>query len=240
MSWAGTRLRLRKKVPVLRPLRLFNLLLGLVAALIGVALVKTWISPVAPIPVPAAKKSLQEAEALAYNPTARPPLTQFEVLLEKNPFKQPPPRPGGPSGPPAPPPIPLPSLVGTMLVDHERKAILSDRGKAAIYSVGQAVAGGTIVDIKEDRIIFKRGDATQEIMLKAAIAPAAGTATPPSTPAVGLPGGQTGQTTTPPPSQVEGSPTTGPASVDREALQQRRQEQREQRRRMLEQRRATH
>jgi type II secretory pathway component PulC len=126
-----------------------------------------------------------------------------------------------------------------MLVDHERKAILSDRGKAAIYSVGQAVAGGTIVDIKEDRIIFKRGDANQEIMLKAAIAPAAGTATPPSVPAAGPPGGQTGQTTTPTPSHVEGSPTSGPASVNREELQQRREEQRERRRQMLEQRRTT-
>lgn len=223
---------------MLRPLRLVNLLLALVAALIGVALVKTWVSPAAPIPIPTAKKSSQEAEALAYNPTARPPLTQFEVLLEKNPFKQPPPRPAGP-GPAAPPPVPLPSLVGTMIVDHERKAILSDRGKAAIYSVGQAVAGGTIVDIKEDRIVFKRGDATQEIMLKAAIAPAAGTATPLSAPAAGSLGGQTGQTTTSTPSHVEGSPTTDPASVDREELQQRRQERREQRHRMLEQRRAT-
>lgn len=164
---------------MLRPLRLLNLLLGLVAALIGVALTKTWISPVAPILSQAVTKPSQEAEALAYNPVARPPLTQFEVLLEKNPFRQPPPRPAGPAGPPPPPPIPLPSLVGTMLVDHERKAILSDRGKASIYSVGQEVAGGVIVDIKEDRITFRRGDTTEEIMLKAAIAPAAATAIPP-------------------------------------------------------------
>ncbi|MBI2883500.1 MAG: hypothetical protein HYY11_06295 [Candidatus Methylomirabilis oxyfera] len=224
---------------MLRPLRLLNLLLGLVAALIGVALAKTWVSPGAPIPSPAATKPSPEGEALAYNPTARPPLTQFEILLEKNPFKQPPLRPAGPPGPPPPPPIPLPTLAGTMLVDHERKAILSDRGKAAIYSVGQAVAGGVIVDIKEDRILFKRGDTTQEIMLKAAIAPAAATGTPSSAPAAGLPGGQTGQTTTPTPSQAQGSPATGAAAVDREELQRRRQAQREQRRQMLEQRRAT-
>ncbi len=165
---------------MLRPLRLLNLLLGLVTALIGVALVKTWVAPVAPAVNPGVTKPSQEAEALAYNPVARPPLAQFEVLLEKNPFKQPPPRPVGLPGHPPPPPIPLPSLVGTMLVDHERKAILSDRGKASIYSVGQEVAGGVIVDIKEDRIIYKRGDTTQEIILKGAITSSAATAAPPT------------------------------------------------------------
>jgi hypothetical protein len=205
---------------VLRPLRLVNLLLGLVAALIGVALAKTWVSPGAPIPSPAATKPSQEAEALAYNPTARPPLTQFEVLLEKNPFKQPPPRPAGLPGPPPPPPIPLPTLSGTMLVDHERKAILSDRGKANIYTVGQEVAGGLIVDIKEDRIIFKRGDATQEIVLKAAITPAGATAVPPSASA-------------PRPAEDRQD-----ADERREEARRRREERRERRRQLLEQRKA--
>lgn len=210
---------------MLRPLRLLNLLLGLVAALIGVALTKTWVAPVVQGSDPVVTKPLQEAEALAYNPVARPPLTQFEVLLEKNPFKQPPPRPAGPPGPPPPPPIPLPTLVGTMLVDHERKAILSDRGKASIYSVGQEVAGGVIVDIKEDRIIFKRGDTTQEIMLKAAIAPTAATMIPPSIP----PGGQTGQTVSQAPSPAEGPPDAA-ADASREERRRRLEERRQQRR----------
>ncbi|PWB81192.1 MAG: hypothetical protein C3F08_02585 [Candidatus Methylomirabilota bacterium] len=223
-----------------RPLWLLNLFLGLVAALIGVALAKSWVSPVAlTIPGATVAKPSHEAEALAYNPVARPPLTQFEVLLEKNPFKQPPPRPAGPAGPPPPPPIPLPSLVGTMLVGQERKAILSDRGKASIYSVGQEVAGGMIVDIKEDRIVFKRGDTTQEIMLKAAIAPAAATAIPPVTLAAGAPGGQMGQAVshTPPPAE---HPTDAAADASREERRRRREEQREQRRQLLEQRRANH
>jgi len=153
---------------VRRPLRLLNLILGLVAALIAVAVAKAWVSPVAPVSNSAVTKPLQEAEALAYNPTARPPLTQFDGLLEKNPFKQPPPMPVRPLGA-SPPPPPLPTLVGTILVDHERRAILSDKGKANIYTIGQEVAGGVITEIKEDRIIFKRGDTTQEITLKAAI-----------------------------------------------------------------------
>ncbi|MBZ0168861.1 hypothetical protein MELA_01911 [Candidatus Methylomirabilis lanthanidiphila] len=216
---------------MLRPLRLLNLLLSLVAALIGVALAKTWVAPVAPVLNPVVTKSLQETEALAYNSVARPPLTQFEVLLEKNPFKQPPPRPVRSSGPPPPPPIPLPSLVGTMLVDHERKAILNDRGKANIYAIGQQVAGGVIAEIKEDRIIFKRGDTTQEIMLKAAITSATATATPSPAPAAP-------QAAPAAPPQVE-SPPVGPAgAADTDELQRRREEQKERRRQILEQRKA--
>lgn len=209
-----------------KPLRLLNLLLGLVAVLITAALAKTWIAPIVPVPNPVAKRSLQEVEAVAYNPAARPPLAQFDILLERNPFKQPPPMPVRPFSAPSSPP--LPTLAGTILVDHERRAILSDKGKANIYTTGQEVAGGVITEIKEDRVIFKRGETMHEIMLKAAIAPAAG-----------QPGGQTGQTTTPTPAQVEGSPAAGATAADREDLQRRRQAQREQRRRMLEQRRAT-
>lgn len=216
---------------MLRPLRLLNLLLVLVAALISVALAKAWVSPIAPIPSPVVTKPPQETEALAYNPTTRPPLAQFEVLLEKNLFKQPPPRPAGGPGPPPPPPIPLPSLVGTMLVDHERKAILSDRGKANIYSVGQDVAGGVIAEIKEDRIMFKRGAATQEIMLKAAITPAGAAVAPPSAPPAP-------QTATPASSHVENPSEGAAAAGDAEALRQRREEQRERRRQLLEQRKA--
>lgn len=158
---------------MLRPLRLLNLLLGLVAVLITVAMMKTWVTSVALIPGSAATKSLQQQEmkALAYHPAARPPLAQFDALLERNPFKQPPPPPVRPSR--TPPPPTLPTLVGTILVDHERRAILSDKGKADIYTIGQEVAGMVITGIEEDRITYKRGDTTQEILLKAAIEPAA-------------------------------------------------------------------
>jgi len=149
---------------VRRPLRLLNLILGLVATLIAAAVVKVWVYPVVSVPSSAVTKPLQEVEALAYNPIARPPLTQFDGLLEKNPFKQPPPM-----------AVPLPTLVGTILVDHERRAILSDKGKANIYTIGQDVAGGVITEIKEDRIIFKRGDTMHELTLKAAIESAAAT-----------------------------------------------------------------
>lgn len=162
------------------PFRLLNLLLGLIAALITAALAKTWVAPDAPVQSPIVKRSLQEVEAVAYNSTARPPLAQFDILLERNPFKQPPPMPVQPFS--APPPPPLPTLVGTILVDHERRAILNDKGKANIYTTGQDVAGGVITEIKEDRVIFKRGETVREILLKAAIESAAATPTNAPTP----------------------------------------------------------
>lgn len=215
---------------MLRPLRLLNLLLGLVAALIAIVLVKTWVSPVAPpASGPAVTKASPEAEALAFNPTARPPLAQFDVLIEKNPFKQPPPMPARPFG--GAPPPPLPTLVGTILVDSERRAILSDKGKANIYSVGQEVAGGVITDIKEDRIIFKRGDTTQAIALKAAIE-SAGTA-----PAIGL-APAAGPATAPAPPSGPSRPAAAGGAANREEMLRRRQEQVEQRRQLREQRKA--
>lgn len=202
-----------------RPLRLLNLILGLVAALIAVAVAKAWVSPVAPVPSSAVTKPLQEGEALAYNPIARPPLTQFDGLLEKNPFKQPPPMAVRPphSSPPPPPPPPLPTLVGTILVDHERRAILSDKGKANIYTIGQDVAGGVITEIKEDRIIFKRGDTMHELTLKAAIESAAATPAKASSPVAdhaGVPAQSSESSHSPVPDAVPG----------REEIQRRRTE----------------
>ena len=193
-----------------RPLRLLNLALGLVAVLIAAALAKTWVSPAASIPSPPVPKPSQEVATLALAPTARPPLAQFDVLVERNPFKQAPPAPVRPQkpGPPPPPPQPLPTLVGTILVDNERQAILSDKGKANIYSIGQEVAGGTLTSITDDRVLFKRGDAVSELTLKAPIQPGAA---PPLAPPPSPPGGPPPAPATVLPPQalqvIEGSPT---------------------------------
>ena len=77
-----------------RPLRLLNVALALVAVLIGGALAKTWVSPVTPVSVesPMAKLS-QDPPAVEFSRPDRPPLTEFDPVLEKNPFKPPPPPP---------------------------------------------------------------------------------------------------------------------------------------------------
>ena len=153
-----------------KPLRLLNLALGLVALLIAAALAKTWIAPTPSISGPSASKALQESVAVAFSRAARPPLEQFDSLLEKNPFKQPPPAPAArPTLIPRTPPRPLPTLSGTILVGDDWRAIVSDKGKAEIYAIGQEVGGGVITEIKEDRIFLKSGDTTTEVLLKAAI-----------------------------------------------------------------------
>jgi len=199
-----------------RSLRLLNLALGVVAVLIAAALAKAWVAPATFVSNPAAQRSSQEVAAISFNRPARPPLAQFEVLLEKNPFKQPPPLPpaGVRRGALPPPPAPLPALVGTILVDDERRAILSDKGKSNIYSIGQEVAGGALTTISEDRVLFKRGDAVSELTLKAPIqpgaaAPAAGPQPmpPPSPPA----GASVAPPPPPSPAAMEGPPV-GPGT----------------------------
>jgi hypothetical protein len=193
-----------------RPLRLLNLTLGVVAVLIAAGLAKTWVAPSVPVlssfPAP---KSSPEAGPLAFVSTPRPPLAQFEVLLEKNPFKQPPPLPPQRGVPPkpAPPPPPLPTLVGTILVDDERRAVLSDKGKAEIYSIGQEAAGGTLTAITEDRVLFKRGDATSELTLRAPIQSGQAAPPPSPSPAEGPPPAPSIVPPLQPPQAIEGSPS---------------------------------
>jgi hypothetical protein len=199
-----------------RPLRLLNLALGVVAVLIAAALAKAWVAPATFVSNPAAQRSSQELAAISFDRPARPPLAQFEVLLEKNPFKQPPPPPPAAvrRGSPPPPPAPLPTLVGTILVDDERWAILSDKGKSAIYSIGQEVAGGALTTIKEDRVLFKRGDAVSELTLKAPIQPdaAAPSAGPQPVPPPSPPAGASVAPPAPPsPAAMEGPPV-GPGT----------------------------
>ena len=194
-----------------RPLRLLNLALGVVAVLIAAALAKAWVAPALFVSNPAVPRSSQELAAISFDRPARPPLAQFEVLLEKNPFKQPPPppqKPARPGSPPAPP-APFPALVGTILVDDDRRAILSDKGKANIYSIGQEVAGGALTAISGDRVLFKRGDAVSELTLKAPIQPGAAVPSagpqpnpPPSPPA----GASVAPPAPPSPAAMEGPP----------------------------------
>ncbi|MGH7369812.1 MAG: hypothetical protein ACREIN_02885 [Candidatus Methylomirabilaceae bacterium] len=153
-----------------RSLKLLNVALALVALAIAWALVKSWLIPAPSYSSHASGKPSQELTALSIKRPARSPLSDFDVLLEKNRFKQPPPLPPPPtSKQPQRPAAPLPTLVGTILVDDERRAILSDKGKADIYSIGQEVAGGVITGIREDRITYRRGEESKEIFLKAAI-----------------------------------------------------------------------
>lgn len=204
-----------------KPLRLLNLTLGLIAALIAGALAKTWVAPSASTSGPPVSKPTHESVAVAFSRPARPPLEHFDSLLERNPFKQPPPPPVvRPGSTPIPPPRPLPTLSGTMLVGDDWRAIVSDKGKAEIYAIGQEVAGGVITEIKEDRISLKRGDTTVEVLLKAAIEPAR----PPSGQAVPQQPASMAPSSIPPPT-IGAVPGAGPVNPPTDRFEKERRTQ---------------
>ncbi len=204
-----------------KPLRLLNLALALVAALIAGILVKTWVVAASSSSSRSAMKPSQELAAVSFSRPVRPALAHFDDLLEKNLFKQPPPQRAAPPrpGPPPPPPLPLPTLIGTILVDDERRAILSDKGKADIYAIGQEVAGGTLTAISEDRVLFKRGDTVSELTLKAPIQPAP--VSPPQgahlspSPPPGPPALVFMTPPPPPPQAIEGAPAPAEGKTSR-------------------------
>jgi hypothetical protein len=204
-----------------KPLRLLNLTLGLVAALIAGAMAKTWVAPATSISRPSVAKPSQELAAVTFSRPARPPLARYDLLVERNPFKQPPPAPPGRPGAIAPP-RPLPILSGTILVGDQWRAILSDKGKAQIYAIGQEVAGGVITAIKEDRVVLKRGDESVEVPLKAAIETGPGLPAAASVPTA--PGVATPSLLGPAPGEV--FPRAAPASQIGAFEKQRRREER--------------
>ncbi len=121
------------------------------------------------------RAAVQAPPAGAASPLAKPaapPLSEFAILLEKEAFKSPSPEPAAsapPAAKPAPPPPPLPALMGTIFIEEERRAVLKDQHRAEYYTVGQAVAGGTLVQIETDHVVIERNGARSEVPLQAAI-----------------------------------------------------------------------
>ncbi|HSB73888.1 MAG TPA: hypothetical protein VLT62_31565 [Candidatus Methylomirabilis sp.] len=111
-----------------------------------------------------------EADAPAPLQAPVPPLSDFDDILAKDAFKSPfAAVPNLPPAPPPPPLPPLPSLIGTIFVGEERQAILSSNNRTEIFTVGQTVAGGTLVRIEADRVAIERGSTTSEILLKTSL-----------------------------------------------------------------------
>ena len=167
-----------------KPLRLLNLLLGLLAlALLGALAdsmfnLRLLFQPRAVTlerrtSTSDGRASSAASEAEVSPPQLKaslPPLAEFDVILSKDPFKNPFPAPTGPQPAAKPAPqVPLPNLLGTIFVGDERRAILKVGTRSDVYAVGQEVAGGTLVEIKEDRVLFKREGGVAEVIFMAAI-----------------------------------------------------------------------
>lgn len=164
------------------PLWIFNVLL----ALVGLGLAAVLLSSLAdrpsleparqPAPVvagPSAGPTPVKSPALQ-PASARRPLSEFDIILERNLFKnlqapveqkraEPPPAPAGP----------LPVLMGTIFVGEKAEAILKERDRQDVYSVGDSVAGGRLTKIEEGRVVIERGNRSAEISLKSSLKPIA-------------------------------------------------------------------
>ncbi len=118
---------------------------------------------------PAAEVPKREDPARSVRPRRRP-LSDFDIILKRDPFKspvaQPPKKPIVKRPPPAPR---LPTLFGTIFVGDERKAILKEGKRQDVYSIGQSVAGGILTKIEVDRVVITRGKHRSEILMKNAI-----------------------------------------------------------------------
>ncbi len=166
---------------MVRSLWLFNVLLvllssGLLSGLID-SLVDHRSLSVMPQATPTARQPAAEVPK-GENPesSVRPrhrPLSDFDIVLQRDPFKRPvanPPKPPVKPIAKRPPPLMrLPTLLGTIFVGEERQAILKDGKREDLYRIGQPVGGGILTKIEVDRVVITRGNHPAEILMKSAI-----------------------------------------------------------------------
>jgi type II secretory pathway component PulC len=178
-----------------RTLWLVNLVLTAVVVLLLVALADSLVNngpsvpdphSVVPSPAPEAQGRGSEVPPAAVRPTV-PPVSDYAIVVQKDVFKAAVVEPAAPATvrKPSPPPTPLPALIGTVFVGDERKAILRDGKRTEIFEVGEEVAGGKLLRIETDRVVFQRGGASVEVLLKSSIQSVsppgpAGSAAPPA------------------------------------------------------------
>ena len=176
----------------MRWLRLLNMMLALAAVgclwgLLGVLREYQAIDVVEASPsesnVSTRKQTVKESTTVMRPP--KPPVTDFQMLVERDPFKNPQeslavialkPEPILPVLPPpnvVVPKVPLPplslSLSGTIVVGEERKAILHDGKQENLYLLGEDVGGGILETIEGDRVVILRGTERTELLMQSAI-----------------------------------------------------------------------
>ena len=203
----------------MRSLHLFNAVLGLLAVALGAGVVRTVFegesSVVATPPGrtvnPAAASGTTTVSSIDAPAAALP--EEPDVLLTRYPFGKPLPEAVKPPPPPRvmPPPEPLPTLIGTLSVGNQSRALLKDGSRTDLFAPGDAVAGGTLVEVHADRVVIKRGETLGEVSLKSSIIDRRGrqgTAEPQVTPVT-------------PESPASGDPTESRASRRQRASRQR-------------------
>jgi hypothetical protein len=157
-----------------RLLLLADGLLLVAAAFLGVRLYEVWTSRSVTDPRETPPAVAVEAPAPKTATQARPALTEFAGVAERNLFSptrtETPPepvRPAAGSSPP-PPPAPKPKLYGIVLLSQGGgRAYLEDAQKRRVlaYSVGDLVGDARLEQIRNDRVVLRRGGETFEVLL---------------------------------------------------------------------------
>ncbi len=147
----------------------------LVAALLAGRLHDAWVARPAPPPPEATAPGAAEPPPPTEAAPARPPLSTYAVIAERNLFSPTrsevapeAPRPVVAGGGPAAPPPPRPRLYGVVVLpDGRGRAFLEDvqRRRVFAYSVGDTVGDARLEEVKPDRVVLRRGGETFEVLL---------------------------------------------------------------------------
>jgi hypothetical protein len=148
-------------------------ILLVVAVFLGVRFYEAWSALPATAPSESAPAATFEPPPPPAATPARPPLTAYAVVAERNLFsatrnETPPEPPRSPTASPPAPPAPKPRLYGVVLLPEGRgRAYLEDvqRRRVSAYSVGDTVGDSRVEQIKADRVVMRRGAETFEVLL---------------------------------------------------------------------------
>jgi len=159
-----------------------NLILLAVAAFFAVALARdlTRSRPLPPTPAPRRVQSQSPTEAGPASPVAEEKLAAYNVIVAKHLFNPARAEGGAAPAPPPPPPPPKPTLLGVVVDGPKSRAYLEDAVTKRVfgYKVGDAVSGGRLDKITDDKVVIVRPDGAVDVLLRDPAKPKPPAATP--------------------------------------------------------------
>jgi len=187
-----------------------NVLLGLLGALCAAGLIRELLTPL-PLPPPPTPRAAAPAAGSVLAPTPAASAGGYGVVASRNLFS--PSRSEAPAGPVVAA-GPKPFLHGVVMDGPKSRAYLEDPTvkRTFGYAVGDAVSGGRVQSISQDRVVIARPEGLVEVLLqdpakpKLATPAAAAAMTPPPAvpPAPGVPA-----------SRIPAAPTVPPRANER-------------------------
>jgi len=189
---------------VSRRLLVFNVALGVVSVVLAAGIARTLVAK-QPLPPPPALKAMTAPAPVVASPVVDAGLGGYTVISARNLFNAS--RTEAAEVAAAAAPVAKPVLLGVVIDGTKRRAFLEDPAfkRVAGYSVGDAVGGGTIQKIADDRVVIKRPEGLIEVLLQDPTKPRAAPVATAAQAAPAQPGpAQVG------PAQAGSPPTAGP------------------------------